>query len=402
MFWSFAKVTAEMTPDFQADLESVNRIEAVPTILEVVCRTTGIGFAAVARVTEDRWIACSVLDEIDFGLGPGEELKVETTICHNIWKSHEPVVIDNVAEDAIWRNHATPAMYGFQSYISVPIMLADGSLFGTLCAIDPRPARLNSPEIIGMFRLFAELIAKHLDASRKLALTESALIEERAVAELREQFIAVLGHDLRTPVRAISCFSNLLLKTPLNERAADMARLVRDSAKRMAELIDNLLDLARGRLTGGLVLSRNANEPLEPVLRAVIAELNASMPDRTVETTFELVEPVSCDRSRIAQLFSNLLSNALTYGYADQPIRVQAASAGGSFELSVANAGEMIPSAALERLFHPFYRSAVSYNREGLGLGLYISHEIATAHGGTLAVTSTREETRFTFHMPAR
>lgn len=351
----------------------MNRIEAVPTILEVVCRTTGIGFAAVARVTEDRWIACSVLDEIDFGLGPGEELKVETTICHNIWKSHEPVVIDNVAEDAIWRNHATPAMYGFQSYISVPIMLADGSLFGTLCAIDPRPARLNSPEIIGMFRLFAELIAKHLDASRKLALTESALIEERAVAELREQFIAVLGHDLRTPVRAISCFSNLLLKTPLNERAADMARLVRDSAKRMAELIDNLLDLARGRLTGGLVLSRNANEPLEPVLRAVIAELNASMPDRTVETTFELVEPVSCDRSRIAQLFSNLLSNALTYGYADQPIRVQAASAGGSFELSVANAGEMIPSAALERLFHPFYRSAVSYNREGLGLGLYIS-----------------------------
>jgi GAF domain-containing protein len=186
-----------MAPGFQTDLESVSRIEAVPTILEVVCRTTGMGFAAIARVTEDRWIAWGVLDEIDFGLKPGGELKVETTICHEIRQSREPVVINNLAEDDVWCNHATPAMYGFQSYISMPIILADGSFFGTLCAIDPRPARLKRPEIVGMFRLFAELIAKHLDASRKLSATESALIEERTVADLREQFIAVLGHDLR-------------------------------------------------------------------------------------------------------------------------------------------------------------------------------------------------------------
>jgi GAF domain-containing protein len=85
-------------------------------------------------------------------------------------------------------------MYGFQSYISVPIVLANGSFFGTLCAIDPHPAHLKTPETVGMFRLFAELIAKHLDAAQKLAASESALIQERADAELREQFIAVLGH----------------------------------------------------------------------------------------------------------------------------------------------------------------------------------------------------------------
>src|SRR5271155_137992 len=178
--------------DFQADIDSVGRIEAVPTILDVVCRTTGMGFAAVARVTEDRWVACGVLDEIDFGLKPGGELRVETTICHEIRQCREPVVINNVAKDEAWCGHKTPAMYGFQSYISVPIVLADGSFFGTLCAIDPRPALLKTPEIIGMFRLFAELIAKHLDAHRKFAATESALLEERAVSKLREQFIAVL------------------------------------------------------------------------------------------------------------------------------------------------------------------------------------------------------------------
>jgi signal transduction histidine kinase len=387
-----------MAHDFQNDLDTVSRIESVPTILEVVCRTTGMGFAAVARVTEDRWIACSVLDEIDFGLRPGSELKVETTICHEIRQSRQPVVINSVSEDDAWCKHATPAMYGFQSYISVPIILADGSFFGTLCAIDPRPARLK-PETVAMFRLFAELIAKHVDTSRKLATTESELVEERMVAELREQFIAVLGHDLRTPVRAVSCFTELLLQTPLTEDAVTMVRLMRDSASRMRAMIDNLLDLARGRLGGGLPLCRDADEPLEPVLRGVIAELKAGQPDRIVETEVMLVEPVNCDRNRVAQLFSNLLSNALTYGAANQAIRVRAISCGGRFELSVANAGEPIPPTALERLFQPFYRSLVQHDREGLGLGLYIAHAIATAHGGTLEVKSTPEETRFTFRM---
>jgi signal transduction histidine kinase len=391
---------SDMAQEFWADVESVGRIESVPTILDVVCRATGMRFAAVARVTENRWIACSVLDQIDFGLKPGGELRVETTICHEVRECREAVIINHVAEDEVWRDHPTPAMYGFQSYISMPIILADGSFFGTLCAIDPRPARLNTPETIGMFRLFAELIAKHLDAERKLAAAETALLDERADSELREQFIAVLAHDLRTPMRSINTLMELLMKTSLEERAVPMARLVRESASRMVTLIDNMLDLARARLGGGLTVIRDADAPLEPVLREVIAELNASNPDRRVETTFTMTAPVSCDRARVAQLFSNLLGNALTYGAKDQPVRVRATSNAGVLELSVANAGEPIPAAALERLFQPFYRSAVLQNREGLGLGLFIAHEIATAHGGTLSVKSTREETRFTFRMP--
>ena len=73
-----------MPSNFEADLAAIDRIQAVPTILEVVCRTTGMGFAAVARVTEERWIACAVRDDIEFGLQPGGELKLETTICHEI------------------------------------------------------------------------------------------------------------------------------------------------------------------------------------------------------------------------------------------------------------------------------------------------------------------------------
>src|SRR6202142_927785 len=106
-----------------ADITAISQIDAVASILEIVCRTTGMGFAAVARVTQERWIACAVRDEIAFGLLPGGELPVKTTICDEIRASGQIVVIENVAEDNLFSGHPTPKLYGFQSYISVPINL---------------------------------------------------------------------------------------------------------------------------------------------------------------------------------------------------------------------------------------------------------------------------------------
>src|SRR5262245_31287536 len=94
--------------EIDADVAAVARIAAVPSILEVVCRTTGMGFSAIARVTEDRWVACAVRDEIKFGLQPGGELEVATTICNEIRASGQLVVIDHVAADAAYRAHPTP------------------------------------------------------------------------------------------------------------------------------------------------------------------------------------------------------------------------------------------------------------------------------------------------------
>ncbi len=150
-----------MPQDFETDVEKVSRIEAVPTILDVVCRTTGMRFAAVARVTEERWIACSVLDQIDFGLRPGGELQLETTICHEIRQSRQPVIIDNVSEDRDWCGHPTPAMYQFSKFISrCPSFWRMARSLELCFAIDPRPARLSTPEPVGVFQLFAELIDK--------------------------------------------------------------------------------------------------------------------------------------------------------------------------------------------------------------------------------------------------
>jgi signal transduction histidine kinase len=381
------------------DVAAVSRIDVAPKILDVVCRTTGMGFAAVARVTDARWVACAVKDDIAFGLKPGGELELVSTICDEIRESGVAVVIDHVAEDEIFRDHHTPRQYGFQSYISVPIR-RNGEFFGTLCAIDPRPAKLNTPEVIGMFELFADLIGSHLEAESQLAQSQAALLDARATSELRDQFIAVLGHDLRNPLAAIDGGVRLLSKTPLNERGTWIVGEVRKSVDRMASLIDDVLDFARGRLGGGIGVDRRHAPALPEALETVVAELRAAHPQRAIHIELRLESAPEVDVDRISQLLSNLVGNAITHGAADQPVRVQARDHGGMFELSVANGGVPIPAETAQRLFQPFVRVSSAPTQGGLGLGLYIAAEIARAHGGDLGVTSDSAETRFTFRMP--
>jgi signal transduction histidine kinase len=388
--------------EFTDDLTAVANIAAVPTILEVVCRTTGMGFAAVARVTSDRWIACAVRDEIAFGLQPGGELEVATTICDEIRDSGQPVVIDHVAEDEVFCGHPTPKMYGFQSYISMPILRPDGRFFGTLCAIDPRPARLKTPETIGMFRLFADLIGFHLDVQERLTISETTLLDERKGTELREQFIAVLGHDLRNPLASVDAGVRLLRSMPLDEKALQIVSLMQSSTRRMSELVDNVMDFARGRLGGGISVTRVIDANLGNALEQVTDELRSGWPDRVIESDITLNHPVACDTARITQLLSNLVANALTHGDPAGPVRVHARSDDDNFKLSVTNQGKPIPPDTISRLFQPFSRASSQLGQQGLGLGLYIVMEIARAHDGTMEVTSSPEETRFTFRMRRR
>jgi len=231
---------------------------------------------------------------------------------------------------------------------------------------------------------------------------QQGLKTERETAELREQFIAVLGHDLRNPLAAISAGARILqrsgaLKEHKELRVLDM---INTTVTRMSDLIDNVLDFARGRLGGGITLSRSASRPLQPVLEQVVDELRTASPQRMIETSFAIDQPINCDRTRVGQLASNLIGNALTHGATDQPVRVGATTEGGQFKLWVANAGEAIPPAAMEKLFEPFFRGDARDSRQGLGLGLHIASQIAQAHGGRIDVTSTAEETRFIFTMP--
>jgi signal transduction histidine kinase len=395
--WGMAVMSQEIQ---ERAVAAIAKIDVVPMILEVVCQATGLGFSAVARVTEDHWIACAVRDTIGFGLKPGGELELKTTICNEIRQTGQLVAIDHASEDPAFCRHPTPEMYGFQSYISVPIQLPGGEFFGTLCAIDPKPARVNTPETINMFRLFANLIGMHLDTQDRLGRTNLALADERAQAELREQFIAVLGHDLRNPLSAIQGGAFMLKAITENERVTHAAGIIERASRRMAGLIDDVMDFAKGRLGGGLAVTRAGDGHLGAMIEQVVTEMRTARPEHEIQCTIELTQPVTCDSPRIGQLLSNLIGNALTHGDGAGPVRVAAWSGDGRFELSVTNTGEPIPANTRARLFQPFARMTAG-TTTGLGLGLYIASEIARAHDGTLSVSSTKEATRFTLSMPA-
>ena len=139
----------------------------IRSILEEACRLTQMGFVALARVTEERWIACQVLDRIEFGLDPGDELDIKTTICDDIRKSGREIIIDEVAVDPEWRTHPVPALYGFESYAALPVVLADGSFYGTLCAIDPRPRALSARETVERLKQMAARIGEIISSKRE-------------------------------------------------------------------------------------------------------------------------------------------------------------------------------------------------------------------------------------------
>jgi signal transduction histidine kinase len=362
-----------------------------------------MGFAAIARVTEDKWITCASKDNISFGLKVGDQLPIESTICAQVRQQQKPIFINNVATSVTYANHPVPAIYGFSSYISVPLYKNDGSFFGTICAIDKKAAEVDTEAIRGMFQIYAELIAFHLEAIEAKENAEAKLIEEQHIAELREQFIAILGHDLKNPIATTRMSADILLKFSKEDIVKRNAALIKSTSIRMEGLIDNLLDFARGRLGEGIKLNKTKDfGKLKNVIEQVINEVEITAPNQEIITDIRIKNPVDCDPDRIAQLCSNLLGNAITHGSQDTPVQLQATCINGEFKLEITNKGVKIPQKVREKLFEPFYRREGEEAKKGLGLGLYIASEIALAHDGNINVTSSDKETVFSFVMPTQ
>jgi phosphoserine phosphatase RsbU/P len=340
-------------------------------------------------------------------------VKVNQTLCAWIGHSRDHFAgkrvhqFLNMAGRIYYETHIAPLlrMQGFFNEFALDFVTERGERLPVIAnAVEQRSpeGRLLSTRLIVIQAKDRRRYERELVKARASA-TES-LTSERETAGLREQFIAVLGHDLRNPLAAISAGARLLQRAgaPRDQKEVLILEMINNTVTRMSGLIDNVLDFARGRLGGGITLNRDADHPLEPTLEQIVNELQTASPDRAIKTSFAISEPVDCDRTRIGQLVSNLIGNALTHGAPDKPVRVGARTDGGTFELWVANEGERIPEHAMHKLFEPFFRGDVRDSRQGLGLGLYIASQIAQAHGGRLAVSSTSAETRFTFTMPLR
>ncbi|MDV3468624.1 GAF domain-containing sensor histidine kinase [Stenotrophomonas sp. C3(2023)] len=387
-------------PDLLEDIAEIGRVQAVPRILETVAHITGSRFAAIARVTDTTWTACATLDRLEFGLVPGGQLVLETTICDEIRQSSTSVVFAHASAHPQFSEHHTPRIYGLESYASVPIFRPDGSFFGTLCAIDSLPGNFDEAHVQRSMELLAELVGNHLDTEDRLRDAQTALTAAQQASDLRDQFIAVLGHDLRSPLQAISIAAESLEFDPTPERQQQMLAHIASGVRRMDGLINDVLDFARGRLGGGIPVSVRMVAALEEELVRVAQEVGIATGRQDIHVQMDIDGSVICDPNRLAQLLANLLTNAAQHGERSSPVTLKVRAADNVLRLDVHNAG-VIPADRLQVIFSPFSREQSDQPRPGLGLGIYIASEIARSHGGTLGVTSSASDgTRFTFEMP--
>jgi PAS domain S-box-containing protein len=218
----------------------------------------------------------------------------------------------------------------------------------------------------------------------------------------RELLLVTLSHDLRNPLTAIQIGTGLLLRRGrLGEGDTITAQRVLASAGRISAMVEQLLDFTRIRVSGTLPCVRRPGN-LGMIGAKVIDEVERENPDRTFELSNEGDLDGVWDVDRLGQMISNLVSNALAHGDTMSSIGLAMASRGDSVKLTVHNQGAPIDADDLEAIFNPF-KWASHAGRTGLGLGLFIAHEIVRAHGGSMRVASSREQgTRFTVVLPRR
>ncbi|MGA0559956.1 sensor histidine kinase [Larkinella sp. VNQ87] len=402
------------------DIERIKQIPIIPTILDVICQTTGMGFAAVARVTEKRWITCSVRDDIQFGLMPGDELEIETTICNEIRTRQQPVIIDHVREDSVYCQHHTPRMYGFQSYISFPIFQKNGEFFGTLCAIDPHPHALNNARVIGLFSLFTDLIAFHL---QQVDLLDHSLgvvqrLDHQLANTLNEnrQYRRMSSHNLQEPLRKLRIFSEMLIdasdRKDINQ-AKHLALKINANARKFSMMIKGLADFV------DLEDEESVSEPvdLNKLIRDVSEQLAPQLQAKQAIMEVDDLPPINGIRLQLEQLFYQLVSNAVKFSREDTPpvitiscqlldswqlpYPLPAGAAVRYLAIQIADNGIGIEKSQLEKIFDLFMQLPDKQVREGEGFGLAYCRKVIQNHSGLIrAHSEVGEGTTITVTFP--
>jgi len=270
----------------------------------------------------------------------------------------------------------------------------------------------NGPRLTprGSFDLWRETVhgtAEAWDAT-SLAMGQQ-LIDElgRAsasrVSELnraRNQLLAVLGHDLRDPLHSISMAARVLEKTP-EHASGRIGQRIQSSSSRMQRLVSQVLDMSR--LQGGLGLGLQfAPTLLAPLVSDLLEESSVANPGIVFKRELNETIQADVDADRMAQVITNLVSNARHHGTPGEPVTVRLRDAGANVQLQVRNFGDAIPPDLAASLFNPFKRQSLGNerNRTGLGLGLYIAHQIVQGHGGRIDYSFEAPQVVFTVLLP--
>ncbi|MGZ4393670.1 MAG: ATP-binding protein [Gaiellaceae bacterium] len=277
-----------------------------------------------------------------------------------------------------------------ESFLGVPLVVA-GAVTGILVVIRSASSTGGDHD---------EWLLSALADQAAAALEKTRLDE---IGEFREQLIGIVGHDLRNPLNTILMGAHiLLLREGLGEKETGLVRKIVSNATQATRLIDQLLDLTRSRLGGGIPIDLTRFD-LNDVCQQVIDETELTHPERPLRVDVRGDLTGVWDRDRMYQLLANLVGNAVHHGEPLSPIELRIDGGETEVVIDVANQGEPIPQAALPFIFDAFRKGRTAHpsRTQGLGLGLFIAREIARSHGGSIAVTSSASDgTTFRVRLP--
>lgn len=238
------------------------------------------------------------------------------------------------------------------------------------------------------------------------ALAESIWRYTQDLEHSKEMFLAILGHDLRTPLGSVLTAATFMLETnELTEPYLTLTSRIVKSCRRMNSMVGDLLDFTRSRLGGGIPIAR-ADMSLEKAVHAVVDEISTLYPNRTIEIDARGGQRGQWDCARISQAVANLIGNALEHGSDRTPVTVAVGASDGEATIAVHNFGPPIPAEQLNGIFNPMKAKEPAAGTAtaasgSLGLGLYIAERIVHAHRGRIDIESSeRAGTTFTVHLP--
>lgn len=309
------------------------------------------------------------------------------TFCHHAIVSSGPLLINDTAADPVFREVPTVQSLGVRAYAGIPLITDEGHAIGSFCAIDFAPRTWSSLDV----EILTELAASAMREIKLRSAVRDAETHARAAQDAvraREEVLAVVAHDLRTPLNFIKMGAQLVAEAPDAKENTQLLERMQGAVDLMNLLIEDLLEVAKieaGRVSihpkplSAQTLIDDAIEMSEPLALRHQIRLRAAC-----ETD---LPPVLADYERILRVFSNLIVNAVKFSGAGTEVHVTGAPGDGTVRFSVIDAGPGIPPKILERIFDRFWQ-ADSADRRGAGLGLAIVKAIVSAHSGTIGVSS--------------
>jgi two-component system, sensor histidine kinase and response regulator len=267
-------------------------------------------------------------------------------------------------------------------------------------AVDYLVKPVDPAILLGKVRNLLTLHDQQIELERRAALViqqQQRLAIADATARRQDTNIGIVAHDLRAPLGAIRTGVTLLrMTTQTPERVIAISERIDRSCERMAVMIRDILDFARGRLAGGIPLTRTRMD-LDAACRAIVSETEAAHPNARIDASTSGDTQGTWDQARVEQALSNLLANAVEHGDGTVALHISGEDSN-RVSVSVHNQGPAIPPERLPGVFEPFQKGDEGGN--GLGLGLFIVREIVRAHEGTVDVASTAQGTTFTVSLP--